>query len=356
MAAVREQRLDVTTPEGSYPIRFVPGAVSSLATVAARYQFDAPGALVTNPTVANLYGQALAAGLPNAHRVLIPDGEQHKTLETVAELYRRFAALRLDRDTAGFAAATYLRGVRLVQMPTSLLAMVDSSVGGKVGVDLPEGKNLIGAFKQPDQVVIDPLVLQTLPELEVRYGMAEAIKHGLIGDPELFEALIDLHRPPNWLDDHILNPPHYFERLAQLLPRIVAVKVGIVEQDPYEQHVRAYLNLGHTFAHAIEQVSGYTWAHGAAVGVGLVAAARLSYALGACSVALVEQVEAGVAAIGLRYSLPYEAQAVYEAMGSDKKRKGGKLRFVLLEALGKPALRDDVPAAAVHEVLQGLNP
>ncbi|MEP7294329.1 MAG: 3-dehydroquinate synthase, partial [Chloroflexota bacterium] len=290
-------RIPLTTPTNQYEIVIERGALSQLD--AAAYGLTERCAVVTNTTLAPLYGEALAKHLPNAVLIAMPDGEAHKTLGTVARLYADFVRAGLDRsstvialgggvvgDTAGFAAATYMRGVRLVQIPTSLLAMVDSSVGGKVGVDLREGKNLVGAFKQPDAVLIDVSVLQTLPKIEWSCGSAEIVKHALISDP----GLLDLIDP---LKSRVIDA-------EELVERAVQVKVGVVQQDPYEQNVRAHLNLGHTFGHAVEQVSGYQWRHGQAVGFGLVAAVRLSQALGMLDAADADQVEAIVG----RYGLP----------------------------------------------------
>lgn len=335
--------IPVKTPTNLYTIRIERGGLS-------RFFLDERCAIVTNDTLAPLYGAALADRLPDARLIVVPDGEQYKTLATVERLYADFVAAGLDRsstvialgggvigDTAGFAAATYMRGVPLLQIPTSLLAMVDSGVGGKVGVDLPQGKNLVGAFKQPDAVLIDPDVLKTLPEREWRCGAAEAIKHALIADP----GLIDLIDPAGDAE--------------AMVARAVQVKVNIVEQDPYEQNIRAYLNFGHTFAHAVEQVSGYRWLHGEAVGVGMVAAARLSAVLGVLDAASAREIEALIG----RYGLPtrvdgLDAEALYEAMFTDKKWQRGRSRFVLLEAIARPTIVKDVPAAAVIEVLQAL--
>ncbi len=337
------QRITVTSPTSSYDITIERGALA---------QFELAGrcAIVTNTTLAPLYGAALFKRLPDAVLVTISDGEQYKTLDTVAQLYGKFVEAGLDRsstvialgggvvgDTAGFAAATYMRGVRLVQIPTTLLAMVDSSVGGKVGVDLPEGKNLVGAFKQPDAVLIDPDVLSTLPEREWRCGAAEAIKHALIADP----GLLDLIDPQG--------------DQAAMIARAMQVKVSVVQQDPYEQNIRAYLNFGHTFAHAVEQVSGYQWLHGEAVGVGMVAAGRLSASLGLLDQSSADQIEAIVQRYGLPTRLDaLDPEALYAAMATDKKWRGGHSRFVLLEAFGKPKIVTDVPPEQVIEVLQSL--
>ncbi len=342
------RRIPVITPTSHYEIVIDAGALAALDPVA--WGLDQRCAVVTNTTLAPLYGEQLVARLPNAVLITMPDGEQYKTLETVAKLYADLVVAGLDRastvvalgggvvgDTAGFAAATYMRGVRLLQIPTSLLAMVDSSVGGKVGVDLPQGKNLVGAFKQPDAVLIDPDVLKTLPEREWRCGAAEAIKHALIADP----GLLDLIKPDG--------------DAAAMVARAVQVKVNIVQRDPYEQNVRAYLNLGHTFAHAVEQVSGYQWLHGEAVGVGLVAAARLSASLGLIDSALADQIETIVKRFGLPVRLgDLDPEALYAAMSTDKKWKGGHSRFVLLEAFGKPVIVEDLPAEKVVDVLSGL--
>jgi 3-dehydroquinate synthetase len=231
-----------------------------------------------------------------------------------------------------------MRGLRLVQIPTSLLAMVDSSVGGKVGVDLPEGKNLVGAFKQPERVLIDPDVLATLPPVEWRCGMAETLKHGLLADAAL------------------LNPAlHHPQHAPELIRRAVQVKIDVVQADPYEQTIRAHLNLGHTFAHAIERVTEYGWRHGEAVAVGLLAAARLSQELGLCPATLAAEVEALLLATGLPCRLGgLDPAALLAAMRTDKKWQSGRNRFILLRGIGQPQIVEDVPETAVLHVLHVL--
>jgi 3-dehydroquinate synthase len=346
MATIR-----VNAPGGDYDIVIERGLLQQAAWLVNDFGLGGHVAVGTNTDLAPLYGTALAERLPNAAVVTIPEGEQHKNLTTVAQLYSDLVAARLDRgstvvalgggvvgDTLGFAAATYMRGVRLIQIPTSLLAMVDSSVGGKVGVDLPEGKNLVGAFKQPDVVLIDPDVLGTLPTCEWRNGMAEVIKHGLLADPELLNTA--LHQP---------------EHAAELVARAVQVKVDVVQQDPYERGVRAHLNLGHTFGHAIEQVTHYQWPHGAAVGFGLLAAAYLSYALSLCAADLPEHVADLVAVTGLPLRLgDLDPEALYAAMQTDKKWQNGHSRFILLRGLHQPEIVRDVPRDAVLDVLRSL--
>jgi 3-dehydroquinate synthase len=242
-------------------------------------------------------------------------------------------------DMAGFAAATYLRGVPFVQVPTSLLAMVDASVGGKTGVDLPQGKNLVGAFKQPVAVLMDMATLSTLPSDEFRAGLAEVVKHGVIGAPRLFTQLEE-EGPVN---------------LLQLVADAVRVKVRIVELDPYERNVRAHLNLGHTFGHAIEQVSQYSVRHGEAVAVGMVAAANMAVELGRCDTALAERIYTLLDRLGLPVSVSgYSVEAIRAAMAQDKKRSGKKLRFIIPQALGDVVMIDDPGEAIVRRAIQSV--
>lgn len=282
-----------------------------------------------------------------------PGGEENKTLATVHELYDVLLARRFERrsplialgggvlgDTVGFVAATYLRGVPFVQCPTTLLAMVDSSVGGKVGVNLRQGKNLIGAFHQPVSVVADPLVLRSLPARELRCGLAECIKHALIGDAELFA----------WTRSH-MHELLVFEpaALAYLIERNVAIKAAVVMQDERENGVRAHLNLGHTFGHAIEAGVGYgRILHGEAVGLGLLAASTLAGELGVAARELRAEVEDVVGRAGLprRAELPDDARLL-EAMALDKKVTAGGIRFVLPERVGAVVIRDGVAPEAV---------
>lgn len=345
------ERISVSAPDSRYDIVIESGLLKQADRLVTEFGLGERVAVVTNTTLAPIYGEPLTAALPNASLVTMPDGEQYKTLAIVTQLYGDLVRARLDRsstvvalgggvvgDTAGFAAATYMRGVRLVQIPTTLLAMVDSSVGGKVGVDLPEGKNLVGAFKQPDAVLIDPDVITTLPPREWRNGMAEVIKHGLLADPLLLDT--SLHTP---------------QRAVELVRRAVQVKVDVVEQDPYEKGIRAHLNLGHTFAHAIEQVTQYRWPHGEAVGAGLLAAARLSYALAMCDPALPEEVEDLLAVTGLPRSLQgLDAEAIFAAMATDKKWQNGRSRFILLRGIGHPEIVENVTRTAVLDVLRQM--
>lgn len=350
-------RIPVSYPDGGYEILIGDGMSAELGQ-ALRGAGLTPGrcALVSQPAIAAAQAEPLLASLVEAGfdpaLVEMPDGEAHKTLATVAGLLDAFVAAGLDRrspvialgggvvgDVAGFAAATYLRGVPLVQVPTSLLAMVDASVGGKTGVDLPQGKNLVGAFKQPALVVIDPETLRTLPSDEFRSGLAEVVKAGMIGDPGLFEVM----------EGRAVLP------LPDLIARAVQVKVAVVQEDPFEQGRRAALNLGHTFGHAYETLSGYRLRHGEGVSIGLVAATRLAARLALCDPALPARVENLLERLGLPVQAPgFAPQQVLAAMGADKKRIGGRLRFVLPRALGAVELMDDVPTEAVLAVLAEL--
>ncbi len=341
------QSIAVTTPDGAYPIHIEAGIRGRIA----EFVDGRRAVIISNITVAPLYGEAIRDSLPHSALITMPDGEKYKTLATVAGFYGELVRAGLDRggviialgggvvgDSAGFAAATYLRGVRLIQVPTSLLAMVDSSVGGKVGVDLPEGKNLVGAFKQPDAVVIDPDVLTTLPVKEWRCGMAEALKHGLLADHGLLNP--DLHNP---------------DKAAELVRRAVQVKVDVVQRDPFEAGERAHLNLGHTFAHAIEQVSGYAWSHGEAVAVGLLAAARLSHRLGLCAEDVPTLVEDILTETGLPTHMGnLSSDALWAAMHTDKKWASGLSRFVLLRGFQQPCIIEGVDKADVYAILEGL--
>lgn len=344
--------ITVSHPNGKYPILIGEGLLAQAGDLLVRAGFQGRCAVVTNPTVGRHYADPLLTGLQAAGldpvRIDIPDGEPYKTLDTVAQLYRNLVEAGLDRrspilalgggvlgDTAGFAAATYLRGVPLVQIPTTLLAMVDSSVGGKTGVDLPQGKNLVGAFKQPEMVLVDPAVLATLPAAEFRAGMAEVIKHGIIDAPALFESLEAGRYDQTWM-----------------LAEAIQVKVRVVQEDPFEQGRRAVLNLGHTFGHAFERLSDYTIRHGEAVAMGTVCAARLAVRLDLCPPDTADRITRLLARTGLPTEPPpYAPDEVLAAMATDKKRRGRQLRFVLPRGIGDVDVFADIPEAEVKAVL-----
>ncbi len=346
-----DSSLRVNLGERSYDLHFGAGLMSDAgAALACARAAGRKVAIVTDENLAATQAAALdlLAGAGGAEatvpRLVLPAGEGTKCVRELGRVWDFLAEHRLDRgsllvalgggvigDLVGFAAASYLRGIPFVQIPTTLLAMVDSSVGGKTGINLDAGKNLVGAFHQPHAVYIDTALLATLPPREFAAGMAEIIKYGLLGDAELFARLerepLTLHSPD----------------LAAVVRRCCAIKAGIVEADERETAAeggRALLNLGHTFGHAIEQVTGYgAYLHGEAVAVGLCAAARLSQKLGYIDPASVARVEAVVAAhalpVRLREALAWPALAA--AMARDKKVRAGGLRFVVLRALGDSA-------------------
>lgn len=331
-------RISVATPEGdTYHICIGDGLLAQVGRLMAnRGLAKGKAAIVTNPDIARLHGESVAESLSTAGYepviCTVPEGEQNKTLASIAALYDQFLAAEMDRrspviglgggvigDMAGFAAASYLRGVPFVQIPTTVLSMVDASVGGKTGVDLPQGKNLVGAFKQPSLVVIDPAVIATLPAAEFRSGLAEIVKHGIIAAPEIFRQL-EGDGPAG---------------LGQLVSDAVRVKVEVVAEDPFEQGRRATLNLGHTFGHAIEQVSHFSIRHGEGVALGLIAAAHMAGETGHCDPALEGRIRRLLERLDLPVTLSgYSVDAVYAAMFFDKKRQGKTLRFILPTRLG----------------------
>ena len=349
-------RLPVRTPGSSYDILIAEGILAEAGSRLLSAGIEAGRcAVISNSTVAKHHADALLGALRSAgfepQLLLAPDGEAHKTLDTVAALYGGLTAIRLARsepvialgggvvgDTAGFVAATWLRGVPFVQVPTTLLSMVDASVGGKVGVDLPAGKNLVGAFKQPELVLIDPDVLRTLPGPEFRSGLAEVVKAGIIGHRRLFEQLAG-------------DGP---ESVGDMIAQAVRVKVELVQRDPFEEGDRAWLNLGHTFGHALELHSGFALRHGDAVSVGMVAAAVLSERMGRCNAGLAMHIEEVLARLGLPTRYRFDPDAVIGAMATDKKRRGRTLRFVVIERIGRVALADDAPEDAVRAALAAI--
>lgn len=270
----------------------------------------------------------------------LPAGESFKTLASVERLWQAFLQAGLDRhslvfalgggvvgDLTGFAAATFMRGMRWAALPSTLLAMVDASLGGKTGFDLPQGKNLIGAFHPPALTLTDPSLLETLPTAEFTSGMAEVVKHGILADPALFEAAA---RGAQWVRAN----------LRRWLPAAIAVKIKFIESDPYEHGERALLNLGHTLGHAVELVSGFRLRHGEAVAIGLTGEARLAQRLGLCAASLPQQIQAALQAQGLPTEIPASLarEDLVAAMRHDKKKRGSGLRFALPREIGRAEL------------------
>ena len=363
------RRISVTAPKSACPIFVGAGLLARVGQLInlTTDEFSPRCAIITNSRVAQLHSapviESLRARNFEPHIIEIPDSEQFKTLDTVRMIYDRLIDAQLDRksiifamgggvigDLAGFVAATFLRGVAFVQMPTTLLAMVDASIGGKVAVDHPRGKNLIGAFKQPYAVITDTDALATLPEEELHSGMAEVVKHGIIGDVGLFEIL---ERDPH-------SSPVPTEGRQSWITRAMQVKIDIVARDPLEQGERGKLNLGHTFGHAFELMSNYKLQHGEAVSIGLVCAARLALRQNLCAPAVATRVENLLRAIDLPTRVPraMSTDAILLAMATDKKRVGSRLRFVLPRAIGDVAIVDDVPQedviAIIDEMRQSL--
>jgi 3-dehydroquinate synthase len=365
----------------SYPIVIGAGNLSQLGPLLLE-QGIKPGSkvlLVTNPVVDLHYGtpgrSSLAAAGFQVSSLVIEAGEDQKTPATVALIHDAAFAAKLERgslivalgggvvgDMAGFAAATWLRGIAVVQVPTTLLAMVDASIGGKTGVNHPGGKNLIGAFHQPRLVLIDPSVLATLPAQEFRAGMAEVIKYGVIGDSELFAALeaavleaAALKDPSG--DGGLASREALGEALLQsLLERSAAAKARVVAADEREGGLRAILNYGHTLGHCVETLSGYgTYLHGEAVGLGMLAAGALSRHLGLWSTQDESRQRALIAAAGLPLNWPpLDPEAVLACLQGDKKVRQGKVRFVLPTAIGQVVIRDDIDPELIRQVLLEL--
>ncbi|MEO5368074.1 MAG: 3-dehydroquinate synthase [Magnetococcus sp. WYHC-3] len=321
-------------------------------------------AIVTNDVVAPLYLDGVRQALERAglevSAVILPDGEEHKDWPTLQRIFDHLITQRHERgttllalgggvvgDMTGFAAACFLRGVRFIQVPTTLLAQVDASVGGKTGINHPLGKNLVGAFYQPRLVAIDTDTLATLPRREYLAGLAEVIKYGVIWDGALF-AELEAHSAAIVRQDA--------ELVGRIIHRCCAIKAEVVGADERESGQRALLNMGHTFGHAIETVTRYeTYLHGEAVAIGLVQAAELSRRLGLCAGDDARRVRALVAACGLPVSGPpgLDGDACLEAMTRDKKVEAGQVRFVVMEGLGRARLHGGVDPALVREIMTG---
>ncbi len=352
---------EVTAAGGAYPAYAGWNAVERLPAWLRAAGLGPVVHVIADRRVAELHGErllaALAAGGLETHLHALPMSEAAKSLEVAATLYDRLVAARAERrhvvlafgggvatDLGGFVAATYLRGMPLVQVPTSLLGMVDAAIGGKVAVNHREGKNLIGAFYQPRLVVADAALLRTLPPRELASGWAEVIKHALILDPELLE----------WLEAEApallaLEP----EPLVRVLRRSIAIKARVVSADEREDGLRMILNYGHTVGHALEAATGYTTLlHGEAVAVGMAAAAAIAVELGLIDRELEARQNALIARFGLPLRAPgVDPEAVLARMRLDKKVSGRTLRFILLTGAGRTVIRSDVPEATVRRAV-----
>lgn len=354
------QTYTVELGDRAYPIHIGAGLLSDMDLVLPHLP-QKRVALITNEVVAPLYLDMVRGALERAGvkvvTVVIPDGEKYKQWETLNKVYDQLLAARCERgttiialgggvvgDVSGFAAATYQRGAPFIQMPTTLLAQVDSSIGGKTAINHPLGKNMIGAFYQPKVVISDMQTLLTLPERELKAGLAEIIKHGLISDAEFFA----------WLENNVERIlARDMEALTHAVFRSCEIKGAVVVRDETEQGDRALLNFGHTFGHAIENGMGYgSWLHGEAVAAGMALASDLSMQLG-----MLQSADTGrIRKLLLRAGLPVEVTGISrekmrDLMSLDKKSRDGNLRFILLEHIGSAVIRADVPAVCLDRTL-----
>lgn len=338
------QLLNVQLADQNYDIFVDNGSLEKLGRLCTEVGLTGNAAVITNPTVASFYADAVTRSLKAAGNTVtvieIPDGEIYKNTATLNDVYDALIEAGIDRksfivalgggvvgDLAGFAAATYLRGIPFVQVPTTLLAQVDSSVGGKTAIDHPRGKNLIGAFYQPRLVLIDTDTLKTLPEREYRAGLAEVVKYGVIFDHLFFDFL-------EQNSSRILAMEQ--ETLQQVILSCCKLKAQVVEQDEKESGLRVVLNYGHTLGHALETGAGYgVLVHGEAVAIGMALAARISMSLGHCSKGDVDRIEALLTAFGLSLLSPaVERRLLIDALTTDKKIAGKTISFICNRGIG----------------------
>ena len=358
--------VSVNVPGAAYVVTLGEGALDRIGELVAPPATGQRAAVVADGTTAALFGARVTASLAGAgwqpHLVTVPPGEASKTLRSAERLYEECAAAGLDRgstvfalgggvvgDLAGFVAATYLRGIALVQVPTTLLAQVDSSVGGKVGVDLPRAKNLVGAFHQPVAVIADPATLCSLPPRELAAGLAEVVKHAAIADAELFRQ-IETQAPALLALD--------LGVLTEIVACNCRIKASVVALDPLERSgLRAVLNYGHTIGHAIERAAA-SWGvlHGEAVAVGMVAEAKMAAELGLSGSAVADRLGALLSTLGLPIAAPrerIEVERAESALRSDKKIVGGRLALPVVSEIGRAELIRDVPVEALLRGLHG---
>ena len=354
----------VALADRPYGVRIEPGLLARAGEHLAALTASRRAMLLSDSNVSGRFGPTLReslakAGISSDAACVIPAGEEHKTLDQIGRAYDAFLRAKIERNTtiialgggvigdmAGFVAATVLRGVPFLQVPTTLLAMVDASVGGKTGVNHAVGKNLIGAFHQPIAVFADPETLKTLPTRELRGGLAECIKHDVIRDADGFARLERNIGKALALD---------VDYLADLVAHNVAIKARVVEADPFEKGERAHLNFGHTFGHAIENVSHYEYSHGESVALGMAAAAHLAVELKMLDDASRKRIVSLIEKAGLpARGLALDTDNVVDAMAFDKKVKSGRLRFVLPDRIGHVVVRDDVPVELVRRTVEAI--
>jgi 3-dehydroquinate synthase len=358
MTLVRMIKLDVQTPSRTYAVTIADSAIDALPHVLRTADTPERRFVVSSPLVWRLHGPQFARALPDAEPILIADGERFKQLPTVSRIYDALVRSNADRaatlitfgggvigDMAGFAAATYLRGIALVHVPTTLLAQVDSAIGGKVGVNHPMGKNLIGAFHQPHAVVVDPLVLGTLPRREFRAGLYEVIKYGMTSSAPLFDRVAKERKA-------------IFARASETLTAIIAdscrIKAEVVAKDEKDSGLRRILNFGHTAGHALEAVTKYRrFRHGEAVGYGMLVVAELARARGALAETDRRALADLIASLGpLPPIADIPSPQMIDAMRHDKKTVAGRLHFVLPTAIGATTIVDDVTEKEIRAALK----
>ncbi|MCX7918801.1 MAG: 3-dehydroquinate synthase [bacterium] len=358
------RRIKVKLDKRSYYILIQPGIINLVGEHLLQFGFSKRIGIVTNPTVGKYYVEPVECSLLRAgfkpKLYSIPDGEEYKNLDVVRDIYTRLVLDEFDRNSAlialgggvigditGFVAATYLRGIPFIQIPTTLLAQVDSSVGGKVGVNLPLGKNLIGSFYQPKLVLTDPNVLFTLPEREFRAGLAEVVKYGVIYDAVFFA----------WLERNISNIKKLDAScLTYLITRCCQIKAEVISQDETEQGLRAILNFGHTIGHAIETLTNYTqYRHGEAVAIGMVAAGKLAHNLSLFDRHQLQRLQDLLVNIGLPIQLPHLAISKFlDTIYRDKKVRNQKLRMVLPKKIGLVTLVDNISENKLKKIIHPL--
>jgi len=359
--------IHVDLPQQPYEIAIADQGLDQLGQLMTKLNLGKKVLIVSSPVIFRHYGERAITSLTSAGFEVavcnLPAGERYKTLASVQKIYNAALENRLERsstlvalgggvigDMTGFAAATWLRGINFVQVPTTLLAMVDAAIGGKTGVNHPQGKNLIGAFYQPRLVLIDPQVLNTLPVREFRAGMAEVIKYGVIWDAQLFAKMEQSDR---------LDQRRYLNAglLQEILSRSCQAKADVVSKDEKEAGLRAILNYGHTIGHAVESLTGYRLVnHGEAVAIGMVAAGQLAVNLQFWEQAAQERQLALIEKAGLPINLPdgVDIEAILEALQTDKKVKAGRLQFVLPTQIGAATVTDQVPADSIRQILRQM--
>ena len=350
-------RIDVATPSRAYAVSLDEGAIDRIGSLLDVLRVPERRFIVSSPLVWRLYGSRLARAIAAAEPILVPDGERFKQLPTVARIYDSLVRAHADRastlitfgggvigDMAGFAAATYVRGIALVHVPTTLLAQVDSAIGGKVGVNHPAGKNLIGSFYQPHAVVIDPSVLGTLPRREFRAGLYEVIKYGMTSSPGLFDRIARDRTALFAREPHALMP---------LIAESCRIKATVVSADEHETGLRRILNFGHTAGHALEAVTKYRrYRHGEAVAYGMLVAAELAAGRGALAEVDRKALADLVASLGpLPPIADLSSAQILETMQHDKKIIAGRLHFVLPTAIGATTIVDDVAEKEIRNAL-----